>query len=185
MAMLVQTLSAKLGIVTEKESDGTYRDKLPKPPPAVWAYWVQAGIIAMAHGSRRIYRRGGGLQAAAGGRPCWKAPASLPCSPGASSCCNPAARSHWNSRWAACCCSWRQPTSSNWCSPALTCRACWRVPSSPVCPAATRFYLAAGVLGGDRDASRHLPALGPDPAPRIRAQCPSGCTVPGWMWPSP
>ena len=35
MAMLVQTLSAKLGIVTGKK-------------PAVWAYWVQAEIIAMA-----------------------------------------------------------------------------------------------------------------------------------------
>lgn len=46
MAMLVQTLSAKLGIVTGKNLAEHIRDRLPKP--AVWAYWVQAEIIAMA-----------------------------------------------------------------------------------------------------------------------------------------
>ena len=46
MAMLVQTLSAKLGIVTGKNLAEHIRDRLPRP--AVWAYWVQAGIIAMA-----------------------------------------------------------------------------------------------------------------------------------------
>ena len=46
MAMVVQTLSAKLGIVTGKNLAEHIRDRLPKP--AVWAYWVQAEIIAMA-----------------------------------------------------------------------------------------------------------------------------------------
>lgn len=46
MAMLVQTLSAKLGIVTGKNLAQHIRDRLPRP--AVWAYWVQAEIIAMA-----------------------------------------------------------------------------------------------------------------------------------------
>ena len=46
MAMLVQTLSAKLGIVTGKNLAEHIRDRLPRP--AVWAYWVQAEIIAMA-----------------------------------------------------------------------------------------------------------------------------------------
>ena len=46
IGILVQTLSAKLGIVTGKNLAEHSRDKLPKP--AVWAYWVQAEIIAMA-----------------------------------------------------------------------------------------------------------------------------------------
>lgn len=46
MAMLVQGLSAKLGIVTGKNLAEHIRDRLPRP--AVWAYWVQAEIIAMA-----------------------------------------------------------------------------------------------------------------------------------------
>ncbi|ATO31785.1 Manganese transport protein MntH [Dickeya dianthicola RNS04.9] len=46
MAMLIQLLSAKLGIATGKNLAEHIRDRLPKP--AVWAYWVQAEIIAMA-----------------------------------------------------------------------------------------------------------------------------------------
>lgn len=46
MAMLVQTLSAKLGIVTGRNLAEHIRDRLPKP--AVWLYWIQAEIIAMA-----------------------------------------------------------------------------------------------------------------------------------------
>ncbi|BAE74949.1 Divalent metal cation transporter MntH [Sodalis glossinidius str. 'morsitans'] len=46
MAMLIQLLSAKLGIATGKNLDEHIRDRFPRP--AVWAYWVQAEIIAMA-----------------------------------------------------------------------------------------------------------------------------------------
>ncbi|AGB83425.1 natural resistance-associated macrophage protein metal ion transporter NRAMP [Serratia sp. FGI94] len=46
MAMLIQLLSAKLGIATGKNLAEHIRDRLPRP--AVWAYWVQAEIIAMA-----------------------------------------------------------------------------------------------------------------------------------------
>ncbi len=46
MAMLVQTLSANLGIVTGKNLPEVIRDRFPKP--LVWAYWVQAELVAMA-----------------------------------------------------------------------------------------------------------------------------------------
>ncbi|WP_035340021.1 MULTISPECIES: Nramp family divalent metal transporter [Dickeya] len=46
MAMLIQLLSAKLGIATGKNLAEHIRDRFPKP--AVFAYWVQAEIIAMA-----------------------------------------------------------------------------------------------------------------------------------------
>lgn len=46
MAMLIQLLSAKLGIATGKNLAEHIRDRFPRP--AVWAYWVQAEIIAMA-----------------------------------------------------------------------------------------------------------------------------------------
>ncbi len=46
MAMLIQLLSAKLGIATSKNLAEHIRDRFPRP--AVWAYWVQAEIIAMA-----------------------------------------------------------------------------------------------------------------------------------------
>ncbi|WKE64607.1 Nramp family divalent metal transporter [Gallaecimonas kandeliae] len=46
MAMLVQWLSAKLGIVTGKNLAEQLRDRLPRP--LVWGYWLQAEIIAMA-----------------------------------------------------------------------------------------------------------------------------------------
>ena len=46
MAMLIQLLSAKLGIDTGKNLAEHIRDRFPRP--AVWAYWVQAEIIAMA-----------------------------------------------------------------------------------------------------------------------------------------
>ncbi|RLM22661.1 divalent metal cation transporter [Brenneria alni] len=46
MAMLIQLLSAKLGIATGKNLAELIRDRFPRP--AVWAYWVQAEIIAMA-----------------------------------------------------------------------------------------------------------------------------------------
>lgn len=46
MAMLIQLLSTKLGIATGKNLAEHIRDRFPRP--AVWAYWVQAEIIAMA-----------------------------------------------------------------------------------------------------------------------------------------
>ncbi len=46
MAMLIQLMSAKLGIATGKNLAEHIRDRFPRP--AVWAYWVQAEIIAMA-----------------------------------------------------------------------------------------------------------------------------------------
>lgn len=46
MAMLVQLLSAKLGIATNKNLAEHIRDRFPRP--VVWAYWIQAEIIAMA-----------------------------------------------------------------------------------------------------------------------------------------
>ncbi len=46
MAMLVQALSAKLGIATGKNLPEVIRDRYPKP--LVWFYWVQAELIAMA-----------------------------------------------------------------------------------------------------------------------------------------
>lgn len=46
MAMVIQLLSAKLGIATGKNLAEHIRDRFPRP--VVWAYWVQAEIIAMA-----------------------------------------------------------------------------------------------------------------------------------------
>ncbi|CAD83190.1 manganese transport protein MntH [Candidatus Blochmanniella floridana] len=46
MAMLIQLLSAKLGIATGKNLAEHIRDQFPKS--LVWIYWVQAEIIAMA-----------------------------------------------------------------------------------------------------------------------------------------
>ena len=46
MAMLIQLLSAKLGIATGKNLAEHIRDRFPRP--FVWFYWVQAEIIAMA-----------------------------------------------------------------------------------------------------------------------------------------
>ncbi|UPT57183.1 Nramp family divalent metal transporter [Dickeya zeae] len=46
MAMLIQLLSAKLGIATGKNLAEHIRDRFPKP--VVWAYWIQAEVIAMA-----------------------------------------------------------------------------------------------------------------------------------------
>lgn len=46
MAMLIQILSAKLGIATGKNLAEQIRDHYPRP--VVWLYWVQAEIIAMA-----------------------------------------------------------------------------------------------------------------------------------------
>ncbi len=46
MAMLVQTMSAKLGIATGKNLPEVIRERYPRP--VVWFYWVQAELIAMA-----------------------------------------------------------------------------------------------------------------------------------------
>ncbi|MXP56078.1 Nramp family divalent metal transporter [Pantoea sp. Mhis] len=46
MAMLIQLMSAKLGIATGKNLAEHIRDSFPRP--VVWFYWVQAEIIAMA-----------------------------------------------------------------------------------------------------------------------------------------
>lgn len=46
MAMVIQLMSAKLGIATGKNLAEHIRDRFPRP--VVWFYWVQAEIIAMA-----------------------------------------------------------------------------------------------------------------------------------------
>ncbi|MXP67288.1 Nramp family divalent metal transporter [Pantoea sp. Aalb] len=46
MAMLIQLISAKLGIATNKNLAEHIRDRFPRP--AVWFYWIQAEIIAIA-----------------------------------------------------------------------------------------------------------------------------------------
>jgi manganese transport protein len=46
MAMVVQYLSAKLGIVTGRALPELVRDRLPRP--AAWGMWVQGEVIAMA-----------------------------------------------------------------------------------------------------------------------------------------
>ncbi len=46
MAMLIQSLSAKLGIATGKNLPEMIREHYPRP--LVWLYWIQAEIIAMA-----------------------------------------------------------------------------------------------------------------------------------------
>ncbi len=46
MAMLVQTLSAKLGIATGKNLPELIHERYPRP--VVWFYWVQAELVAMA-----------------------------------------------------------------------------------------------------------------------------------------
>ena len=46
MAMLIQNLSAKLGIATGKNLPEIIRERFPRP--LVWVYWVQAELVAMA-----------------------------------------------------------------------------------------------------------------------------------------
>ncbi|EYB67174.1 manganese transport protein MntH [Deinococcus phoenicis] len=46
MAMLIQNLSAKLGIATGKNLPEIIRERWPRP--VVWLYWIQAEIVAMA-----------------------------------------------------------------------------------------------------------------------------------------
>jgi manganese transport protein len=46
MAMLIQSMSAKLGIATGKSLPEVCRDRFPRP--VVWFLWVQAELIAMA-----------------------------------------------------------------------------------------------------------------------------------------
>ncbi|WP_261665167.1 Nramp family divalent metal transporter [Deinococcus sp. Marseille-Q6407] len=46
MAMLIQSLSAKLGIATGKNLPQLIRDRWPRP--LVWFYWIQAELVAMA-----------------------------------------------------------------------------------------------------------------------------------------
>src|ERR1700744_4418906 len=46
MAMVVQYLSAKLGIVTGRALPELVRDRLPRP--ATWCMWVQGEVVAMA-----------------------------------------------------------------------------------------------------------------------------------------
>ncbi|GGR50275.1 divalent metal cation transporter MntH [Deinococcus seoulensis] len=46
MAMLIQNLSAKLGIATGKNLPEVIRERFPRP--AVWLYWVQAELVAIA-----------------------------------------------------------------------------------------------------------------------------------------
>lgn len=46
MAMVIQNLSAKLGIATGKNLPQVIRERFPRP--LVWFYWVQAELVAMA-----------------------------------------------------------------------------------------------------------------------------------------
>ena len=46
MAMLVQSMSAKLGIATGQNLPEVCRDRFPRP--VTWALWIQAEVIAMA-----------------------------------------------------------------------------------------------------------------------------------------
>lgn len=46
MAMLIQTLSAKLGIATGRNLPELIRDHYPRP--VVWLYWIQAELVAIA-----------------------------------------------------------------------------------------------------------------------------------------
>ena len=46
MAMLIQTLSAKVGIATGKNLPELCRERFPRP--VSWSLWVQAELIAMA-----------------------------------------------------------------------------------------------------------------------------------------
>ncbi|GMA13825.1 Nramp family divalent metal transporter [Deinococcus metallilatus] len=46
MAMLIQNLSAKLGIATGKNLPEVIRERWPRP--LVWLYWIQAEVVAMA-----------------------------------------------------------------------------------------------------------------------------------------
>ncbi|TDX22499.1 manganese transport protein [Modicisalibacter xianhensis] len=46
MAMLIQSFSVRLGLATGKNLPEVIRERFPRP--AVWAYWVQAEIIAIA-----------------------------------------------------------------------------------------------------------------------------------------
>ncbi|MDR5860791.1 Nramp family divalent metal transporter [Halomonas eurihalina] len=46
MAMLIQTLSARLGLATGRNLPEIIRDRYPRP--LVWCYWVQAEIVAIA-----------------------------------------------------------------------------------------------------------------------------------------
>ena len=46
MAMLIQTLSARLGLATGKNLAEVIRERYPRP--VVWGYWVQAEFVAIA-----------------------------------------------------------------------------------------------------------------------------------------
>src|SRR5207253_5924673 len=46
MAMLIQYLSAKLGIVTDRNLPEVVRERFPRP--LTWGMWVQAEIMAMS-----------------------------------------------------------------------------------------------------------------------------------------
>lgn len=46
IAMIIQSMSAKLGIATQKNLAEHIRDQFPRP--VVWFYWIQAEIIAIA-----------------------------------------------------------------------------------------------------------------------------------------
>ena len=55
MAMLIQYLSAKLGIVTDRNYPEVVRERFPRP--FTWGMWVQAEIMAMFNRRRRVPRR--------------------------------------------------------------------------------------------------------------------------------
>lgn len=71
MAMLIQMLSAKLGIATGKNLAEQIRDHYPRP--AVWFYWVQAEIIAIPPISPSLSGRRSALSLF-WASPCYRAP---------------------------------------------------------------------------------------------------------------
>ncbi len=160
MAMLVQTLSAKLGIVTGKNLAEHIRDRLPKP--AVWAYWVQAEIIAMATDLAEFIGAAVGFKLLLG--------VTLLEGAGITAVVT----------WGILMLQSRGQKPLEFVVGGLLlfvaaayivelvfsapiCRACWRAPSSR--PAQQRCRLSGGRRARcHRDAPRHLPALGADPA---------------------
>ena len=89
------------GIVTGKNLT---EHILTSCPPAVWAYWVQAEIIAMATDPfAGIYRRGGWASSCCWGHPAGRRLHHCRAHQGILMLQSLRPRSHWNSRWAACC----------------------------------------------------------------------------------
>ena len=159
MAMLVQTLSAKLGIVTGKNLAEHIRDRLPAGGLGLLG---TGGDHRHGHRSGRVHRRGVGFKLLLGVTLLEGAAITAVVTWGILML-QSRGQKPLEFVVGGLLLPWRRPTSSSWCSPAPTCRACWRVPSSPACPTATPSIWHRRARC-HRDAPRHLPALGIDPA---------------------